>query len=175
MAAADLLAESLRGTEQLGGGLRSPRDRKGFGEAGEILDDQAGHLEVARDAERFSQHRQGIVNPALVAGELRQLVELGRGDCPVVLRARLAQDVLVSGTAAFEITELAGYPREAVGRDQCVVFLAELAEACEALLEIGPGACPVSLLGCGHPEREDGVGDAPGIIKLAMQSERLLA
>src|SRR4029077_17476236 len=116
MTAADLLAESLRGTEQLCCGLRSPGDRERFGEAGEILDDQAGHLEIARDAQRFSQHRQGIVDPALVAGELRELVELGRGDRPVLLRARLAQDVLVSGTAAFEITELAGHPSKAVGR-----------------------------------------------------------
>src|SRR5712691_10033912 len=174
MAAADLLAESLRGSEQLGGGLGSPGDRERFGEAGETLDDQAGHLEVALDAKRFSQHRQGIVDPALVAGELRQLVELGRSDCPVVLSACLAQDVLVSGTAAFEITELAGCPSNAVGRDQCVVLLAELAEAFEALLEVRPGACPVSLLARGHPEREDGVGDAPRVTKLAMQSERLL-
>ena len=83
MAAPDLLAESLRRSEQLRGGLRPPGDRERLGEAGEILDDLAGHLEVARDAKRFSQHRQGIVDPALVAGESRQLVELGRGDCPI--------------------------------------------------------------------------------------------
>src|SRR5216683_2118107 len=91
-------------------------------------------------AKSFCQHRQGIVDPALVAGEIRQLVELGCGNCPVLLSACLTQDVFVSGTAAFEITELAGCPSDAVSGDQCVVLFAELAEACEALLEIRPGA-----------------------------------
>ncbi len=55
------------------------------------------------------------------------------------------------------------------------MLVAELVKACEALLEIRPGARPVSLLGRGHPEREHGVGGAPGITNLAMQRERLLA
>ena len=143
-------------------------------EAAEALDYQVGPLEVVGYAQGFTQHGEGICDPTLVAGESRQLIQFRGDDSHVGLRARLAENVLMEGSAVFLITEAAVGPCEAVGRHEGVVIVAKLPEGADALLEDRPCRCPVSFLGRYEAEREDGVGGPPCVAEPAMEHQCLL-
>ena len=100
------------------------------------------------DLDKAEELRGQRIDPATlgrIARQAQALADPTRLDLAVSLQR--AGELCVC-----DLAWISGRSQNLVSHHLRALKAAELAEACEALLEVRPGACPVSLLGCGHPE-----------------------
>src|SRR5712664_1624908 len=172
--AAELLSQRLRAGKEPGGRFRSSLGSEGVSKTEEVPRDLHAIAEVAVDPQALFQHREGVIDLALVDGDRRQSTQRSRLDALVACRTYPAEVLLVERAAAFAVAEHGAHPGEVVSREQRVVLVAELAEASDALVEDLLRPFEIAFVGGGDAEQEDGVGDAPLIPEFAMERERFL-